>query len=46
MNATKEQFEEAINKEMSALGIDKDSVSDILAPSVFVDAEPIPYKWV
>lgn len=42
MNATKEQFEEAINKEMSALGIDKDSVSDILAPSVFVDAEPIP----
>ena len=43
-NASKEQFETAIEKEMKTLGIDHASVSSILAHPVFVNAEPIQYK--
>lgn len=43
-NATEEQFKMAIEKEMDTLGIDNDSVASILSPSVFIDAEPVPYK--
>lgn len=43
-NASKEQFEIAIEKEMKTLGIDHASVSSLLVTPVFVDAEPLPYK--
>ena len=43
-NATEEQFKVAIEKEFSALGIHYNSVASILSPSVFINAEPIPYK--
>ena len=39
-NATEEQFKKAIEKEMSVLGINYDSTTSILSPSVFVNAEP------
>ena len=39
-NATEEQFKKAIEKEMSVLGINYDSTTSILCPSVFVNAEP------
>lgn len=43
-NASKEQFETAIEKEMKTLGIDHASISSLLALPVFVNAEPIQYK--
>jgi hypothetical protein len=39
-NATEELFKKAIEKEMSVLGINYDSITSILCPSVFVNAEP------
>ena len=44
LNATEAQFKDAIALEMRTLGINHDLVSDLLAPPVFIDAEPIPYK--
>ena len=40
LNATEEQFRIAIQDEMNALGISHDSVASLLAPPVFVNAEP------
>ena len=44
LNASEEQFRDAIKIEMQTLGITYESVSDLLAHPVFVNAEPIPYK--
>ena len=44
LNASEEKFREAIAKEMQTLGINHDDVSNLLAPPVFVNAEPIAYK--
>ena len=44
LNASKEQFEKTIKDEMIALGISKDQVASILAPPVFIDAEPVRKK--
>lgn len=44
LNATEAQFQEAIALEMKTLGINHDVVSDLLAPPVFINAEPIAYK--
>ena len=40
LNATQEDFEKAIEKELRTLGIERNSVSKILCPPVFVNAEP------
>lgn len=44
LNATEEQFRSAISSELRVLGIDHDAVSGLLAPPVFINAEPIAYK--
>ena len=44
LNATEAQFKDAIALEMRTLGINHDVVSGLLAPPVFINAEPIPYK--
>ena len=44
LNATEEQFRIAIQDEMNALGISHDSVASLLAPPVFVNAEPNRHK--
>ena len=44
LNATEAQFQEAIALEMNTLGINHEVVSDLLAPPVFINAEPIAYK--
>ncbi len=41
LNASEEEFRTAIAKEMETLGITYDDVSDLLAPPVFVNAEPV-----
>ena len=40
LNAKQEEFEEAIKVELKELGIERDSVSSILCPPIFVNAEP------
>lgn len=40
LNATETEFIKAIQDEMKTLGIDENSVSHLLAPPVFVNAEP------
>ena len=40
LNATQEDFEKAIEKELRTLGIERNSVSKFLCPPVFVNAEP------
>ena len=44
LNASEEEFRTAIEKEMLTLGITHEDVSDLLAPPVFVNAEPVAYK--
>ena len=44
LNASEEDFRAAIAEEMQTLGITHDEVSDLLAPPVFVNAEPVAYK--
>jgi len=44
LNATEKQFKKAIAIELQTLGITHDAVSNLLAPSVFINAEPIAYK--
>ena len=44
LNASEEEFRAAIAKEMQTLGITHDDVSELLAPPVFVNAEPVAYK--
>ena len=44
LNASQEQFEEAINTEMEALGFKEDEVSYLLAPPIFINAEPVRKK--
>ena len=44
VNASEEDFRAAIAEEMQTLGITHDEVSDLLAPPVFVNAEPVAYK--
>ncbi len=40
LNTSEDKFKTAIEVEMQALGINHDDVSDLLAPPVFVNAEP------
>ena len=44
LNATEEQFKNAIDAELQTLGVNHDTVSNLLAPPVFINAEPIAYK--
>ena len=44
LNATEEQFRSAIALELQILGITHDAVSNLLAPPVFINAEPAAYK--
>lgn len=44
LNASEDKFKTAIEVEMQTLGINHDDVSDLLAPPVFVNAEPKQHK--
>ena len=40
LNASKQEFEKAFANEMKDLGITPELVKDILAPAVYINAEP------
>lgn len=44
LNASKLEFEQAFANEMKDLGITPEQVKDILAPAVYINAEPLPVK--
>lgn len=44
LNASKHEFEQAFANEMKDLGITPEQVKDILAPAVYINAEPLSVK--